>query len=109
MKKSGQIKLTLVATMALAGCSRPYNPCRPETFNAMACQQAIDEQGYYYGGSWYPMSYGHSYGYYYNAYAYHVSNGGSVSTPAAGSYSHPSGSVARGGFGSTGSHGGAGE
>jgi len=104
MKKSGQVRLTLLAAVALAGCSRPYNPCRQETFNAIACQEAIDNGGYYYTGSWYPMSYGHSYPYYYNSYGYYVSRGGRVSSAAAGSYSHPAG-VARGGFGATGSHG----
>lgn len=106
MKKSSQVTLTLVAAMAMAGCSRPYNPCRPETFNALACQEAIAQDGYYYGGSWYPMSYMHSYPYYYNSYWYHVQRGYSVSSAPAGSYSHPSG-VTRGGFGSTG-HGGSG-
>ena len=104
MKKSSQVRLTLLATVALAGCSRPYDPCQPETFNLQACQQAIDEQGYYYRDTWYPMSYSHSYPYYYNNYSYYVSHGHTVTSAPSGSYSHPAG-VARGGFGSTGSHG----
>ena len=109
MKKSSQVRLTLLATMALAGCSRPYDPCRRETFNAEACQQSLQNGGYYYHDTWYPMSYGHSYPYYYNRYAYYYSNGGSISSAPAGSYSAPAGGVTRGGFGSIGAHGGSGE
>src|SRR5215467_5089746 len=108
MKKSGQVQLTLVAAMALAGCGLSYDPCRPETFNPEACQQAIYDRGYYYHGSWSPMRYSHSYPYYYNSYAYHVSGGGLVRPAPFGSYSRPAG-VARGGFGSTGSHGAPGQ
>ena len=107
MKKSSQVQLTLVAVMAMAGCSRPYNPCNPATFDQRECQIAIDNGGYYYTGRWYPMSYGHSYGYYYNNYAYYVSSGRSVSSAPSGSYATPAG-VTRGGFGATGRGVGAG-
>ena len=106
MKKSGQVRLTLLAAIAMAGCGRPYNPCREQTFNPLACQEAISSGGYYYDNSWYPMSYGHPYGYYYNRYYYFRSSGGTVRSAPSASYSHPSG-VTRGGFGST-AHGSSG-
>lgn len=105
MKKSGQVTLTIVAAVALAGCGRHYDPCRPETFNELACQEAVRGGGYYYNGRWYSTYYGHPYPYYYDSYHSYVSHGGSWHSSSHSSYSHPSG-VSRGGFGSTGSHGG---
>ena len=106
MKKSAQVQLTLVAAIAMAGCGRPYDPCRAETFDPIVCQQAISDGGYYYGGHWFGMYYGHPYPYYYSSYGYYVSRGGVVRSPSVGSYSHPSGGVARGGFGATARGGG---
>lgn len=107
MKKSSQVTLTMFAALVLAGCSRRYDPCAAETFSVYACQQAVEQGGYYYGGTWYYMHYGHPYPYYYDGYHSYVSRGGSVHSYASSSYASPSGSVARGGFGSTGSaHGG---
>jgi len=105
MKKSGQVTLTIVAAVALAGCARSYDPCRPETFNEWACQEATRQGGYYYNGRWFSSYYSRPYPYYYDGYHTYISRGGSVQS--SGSYAHPSG-VARGGFGSTGSHGGSG-
>jgi hypothetical protein len=107
MKKSAQVTLTVVAALGLTGCSRRPDPCAAETFNPDACQEAVRDGGYYYGGHWYGMPYGHSYPYYYNNYYSHVSRGGSVHAYSSSSYAHPAGGVARGGFGSTG-HGAAG-
>src|SRR5690348_18322304 len=87
MKKSGQVTLTIVAAMALAGCARRYDPCAPETFNELACQEGIRRGGY-----------SHPYPYYYDGYHSYMSHGGSAHSSSSG--------VARGGFGSTGSHGG---
>jgi hypothetical protein len=105
MKKSGQVTLTIVTAMALAGCGRYYDPCEPSTFNELACQQAVREGGYYYNGHWHGVHYSHPYPHYYDGYHTYVSHGGSVHS--SGSYAHPSG-VSRGGFGSTGSHGSSG-
>src|SRR5689334_9154964 len=109
MKRSTQVTLTVVAAMALAGCGRRYDPCDPYTFNDYACRDAVGSGGYYYHGVWYRSSYYHPYPYYYDHYHTYVSHGGSVHSAASGSYAHPSSSgVSRGGFGSTGSHGGSG-
>ena len=105
MKKSGHVTLTLLAAVALAGCARRYDPCQPETFDEIACQQAIRDGGYHYHGSWYPMYYSHPYPYYYDSYHTYVSSGGGSSRSAGRSFGRSSG-VSRGGFGSIGSHGG---
>jgi hypothetical protein len=102
MKKSGQVTLTILAAVGLAGCARHYDPCQPVSFNELACQEAVRMGGYHYNGHWYSTSYGRPYSYYYDSYHTYVSRGGSVHS--SGSYAHPS-SVSRGGFGSTGSHG----
>ena len=79
----------------------------------MACQEAIRNGGYYYGGSWFPMTYSNPYPYYYDSYRGYVSHGGSVSTAPYASYSRPAGApasgVERGGFGSSGGGDAAGE
>jgi hypothetical protein len=106
--------LTVVAAMGLASCSRRRDPCEAGSFNEMACQDAVRSGGYYYGGSWYPMSYHYPYPYYYDHYRTHVSSGGRVLGAPAGSYARPSGGatsspgVTRGGFGSIGAGHGAG-
>ncbi len=108
MKKSTKVTLTVVAAVGLASCGRSRrDPCDRESFNEMACQDAVRSGGYYYGGSWYPMMYRYPYPYYYDSYRTHVSSGGRVYGAPAGSYARPSGStsspgVTRGGFGSTG-------
>ena len=103
MKKSGQVTLTLLAAVALAGCARRYDPCRPETFDEIACQQAIRQGGYHHNGAWYPMYYSHPYPYYYDGYHTYISHSGSSHSPGR-SFGRSSG-VSRGGFGSIGSHG----
>jgi len=106
MKKSAQITLTVVTAMALASCGRSRrDPCDQASFNEMACQEAVSNGGYHWGGSWYPMVYHYPYPYYYDTYRTYVSRGGRVSSAPAGSYARPSSSsgVTRGGFGSTGS------
>jgi hypothetical protein len=113
MKKSAKVTLTLVATVGLAACSRRRDPCEPAYFNELACQEAVSNGGYYWGGSWYPMVYHDPYPYYYDGYRTYVLRGGRVSGTPAGIYGKPtsgsSAGVERGGFGSTGSGQGAGE
>jgi hypothetical protein len=121
MKRSSQVTLTVVAVMGLAGCSRHYDPCEAQYFNALACNDAITGGGYYWHSTWYPMRYRNPYPFYYDAYQHHVATGGKVFGTPPGTYSRPaitsgssggsstpSGSVTRGGFGSTGSGHGAG-
>jgi hypothetical protein len=105
MKRSSQVTLTVVAAMGLVACSRRYDPCEARYFDATACADAVRGGGYYWRGSWYPMTYHYPYPYYFDAYRTHVSRGGSVLAAPAGSYGRPgaSGGTVRGGFGSTGS------
>ena len=110
MKKSARVTLTVVAAVGLASCGRGRrDPCEDQYFDDYACQQAVGAGGYYWGGSWYPMTYHYPYPYYYDHYRTYVSHGGHVIVAPSGSYSRPtgaashsSGSVERGGFGSTG-------
>jgi hypothetical protein len=109
MKRSSKVTLTVVAAMGLVACSRRYDPCEARYFNEAACADAVRSGGYYWRGSWYPMTYRYPYPYYYDSYRSHVSHGGSVRAAPAGSYGRPSvsapssGGTVRGGFGSTGS------
>jgi len=115
MKKSARVTLTVVAAVGLASCGRSRrDPCGQESFNEMACQDAVRSGGYYYGGSWIPMVYSYPYPYYYDHYRTYVSSGGRVVAAPAGSYARPGGAtsspgVERGGFGSTGAAHGGGE
>jgi hypothetical protein len=118
MKKSAKVTLTVVAAMGLASCSRRRDPCEAGYFNEFACQEAVRSGGYYWGGSWYPMSYRYPYPYYYDSYTTYVRRGGTVITAPAGSYGRPGGVSApsgsssgtvRGGFGSTGAGSSSGE
>ncbi|HEY2014053.1 MAG TPA: hypothetical protein VGH38_11170 [Bryobacteraceae bacterium] len=121
MKKSARITLTVVATVGLAACGRRHpDPCVAGTFNQQACQEAIDRGGYYWQGSWYPMTYHYPYPYYFDSYRGYVSRGGRVVSEPTTSYAHSaagtgqshgssSSGVTRGGFGSTGAGHGAGE
>ena len=88
------------------------DPCNAATFNEHACQDAVNNGGYYWNGSWQNMSYHQPYPYYYDQFRTHISQGGaSVGVPDS-VYSHPVGgshsvgSVERGGFGAHGAHGG---
>jgi hypothetical protein len=115
------VTLTLVAAIGLAGCSRRYDPCDDRTFDATACADAVRSGGYYWNGSWVPMTYGHPYPYYYDAYRARLTGGGVVTAAPSGAYARPAGAgaagdpataapgVTRGGFGSTGAGHGAGE
>src|SRR6187402_184759 len=100
MKRSSKVTLTVVAMMGMAACSRRRDPCESQYFNDLACQEAVRSGGYYWGGSWHPMTYHYPYPYYYDSYRSHVAKGGKVFGSSSGSYAKP---TARSGFGSTGS------
>lgn len=103
MKKPQRITLTLVAAAAMVACSRRGpDPCQPAAFNEQACQDAVHAGGYYWQGSWFPLTYSHPYPYYYDSYHRYVSTGGTVVAQPGQSYGRPAGSVERGGFGSSG-------
>src|SRR5579862_7732662 len=111
MRRSVHVTLTLAAGVALVSCGRrPLDPCTARTFNEKACQDAVHSGGYYWNGSWYPMTYAHPYPFYYDSYQSYRTSGGTTSgAAAAASYSRPAGAVERGGFGSTGdAHGSSG-
>jgi hypothetical protein len=107
MKRSSKVTLTVVASMGLVACSRHYDPCEARYFDATSCADAVRGGGYYYGGTWYPMTYRYPYPYYYDSYRSHLSRGGAVRAAPPGAYGHPgvsspsSGGTVRGGFGST--------
>jgi hypothetical protein len=117
MKKSTQITLTVLTAAALAGCSRRRDPCDQAYFNDMTCQEAVQNGGYYYNGSWVRMYYPHPYPYYYDTYSHYVSRGGRVAPTPAQTYAKPgpgktfgsgahatsSSGTSHGGFGATGS------
>ena len=121
MKRSGKIEIALVAGLAMSGCGRKaYDPCAPQNFNEAACQDAVNHNGYYYGGRWYSHSYPGGYSWYYNGYNSYVRRGGSVTTVPSSEWtgpgtSDPSGArstgsgVSRGIFGSSAHGGGGGE
>jgi len=120
MKRSSQVTLTVVAALGLAGCGRRYDPCDERSFDAVACGDAIRGGGYYWHGSWVPMTYSQPYPFYYDAYRTRLSRGGSVVTVPSGNYARPAAGAAgggdaahpgvvRGGFGSTGAGHGGGE
>jgi len=116
MKKSSKVTLTVVAVVGLASCNRRrLDPCEAGTFDEAACQQAVQGGGYYWQGTWYPMTYHYPYLYYYDSYRRHTSSGGTMVHAPSGAYSRPSASapsspgVVRGGFGATGAAHAAGE
>jgi hypothetical protein len=111
MKRSSKVTLTVVAVMGLASCSRRRDPCEASYFDSTACADAVRGGGYYWHGTWYPMTYRYPYPYYYDGYQRHVQSGGKVFGTGSGAYARPSasspssspGGTVRGGFGSTGS------
>ena len=123
MKRSRKVEIALVAGLAMSGCGRrAYDPCAPQSFNELACQDAISHNGYYYGGHWYSHSYGGSYSSYYSGYHSYINRGGRVTSVPPSSWSRPasssgsttgtatgtsSGSTSRGVFGSS-AHGSSG-
>jgi hypothetical protein len=103
MKRSTKVEIALVAGLAMSGCGRrAYDPCAPQTFNDMACQQAVSHNGYYYGGHWYSHSYVGGYSSYYNSYHSYIGGGGRVTQVAPSQWSRPGGSAAGGATSGTG-------
>ena len=113
MKKSAQVTLTVVAAVGLASCGRKrIDPCEAATFNEQACQTAVQNGGYYYRGSWFPMMYHYPYPYYYDSYRGYVGRGGVVRAAPAEAYGRGVGAgksatpgaagAEHGGFGATG-------
>jgi len=111
MKRSGHIRLATLSILGFAACSTRQaalpDPCRPETYNDIACQDAVKNHGYYSNGSFIYGNYTQPYLSYYQRYQAYTVQGG-VSHPAsAGSYSaqggggggEAEGEVSRGGFG----------
>jgi hypothetical protein len=81
MKRSRKVEIALVAGLAMSGCGRrAYDPCNPQTFNEAACQDAVNHNGYFFDGQWYPHTYSGSYSAYYVGYHNYVLRGGSVTT-----------------------------
>jgi hypothetical protein len=112
------VSLSVVAGVALISCGRrAQDPCATAYFNERACQDAVASGGYYWNGTWYAMRYDHPYPFYFDSYRTYRDNGGRTSAAPGITYGRPSsGSVERGGFGSTGEghssvsgHGSAGE
>jgi hypothetical protein len=114
-KCSTAVPLSLVpALAALVGCtpSQPAlaaaDPCLPASYNQQVCETAVQRQGYYYGGAWYPHVYAYPPLFYYNGYSRYVSSGGRVRVLSPSTYephigaSAPRSTVVRGGFGGIG-------
>lgn len=83
MKKSSAIKFTLlngiIITMGACGPSvLPPDPCKPMMYNPMACQEAVQNHGYYYQGDFFPMQYLYPYSYYYGGYNSYLAGGGYI-------------------------------
>jgi len=95
MKRSRKVEIALVAGLAMSGCGR-RDPCAPQTFNQDACQDAINHNGYYYGGHWYSHSYSGGFSSYYNDYYYYVRGGGNVTQIAPSEWSVPNGAPSAG-------------
>jgi hypothetical protein len=118
LKRSSAIPLSLVpALAALVSCdsSQPSaaeaDPCLPAAYQQQICEQAVQKQGYYYGGAWYPHVYTMAPLYYYNGYSRYVATGGRVRVLSPSRYSPsvgeghaamPRTTVVRGGFGGIG-------
>jgi hypothetical protein len=120
MKKSVQVTLTAVAAFGLAACRRHgQDPCESASFSQQACEDAVANGGYYWNGSWMPMTYHYPYPYYFDSYQKYVGSGHTVNPAPGQRYGRPamaspagdpaSPGVVRGGFGSTGAGHGAGE
>ena len=121
-KRSSVVPLTLVpALAATVGCgpSQPSageaDPCLPASYQRQFCETAVQHQGYYYGGAWYPHVYANPALFYYNGYSRYVSSGGQVRVLSPSAYESHAGApmgrttVVRGGFGGIGdAHGVAG-
>lgn len=88
MKKSTSIQLFFVNSIVigLSGCDSeppPVDPCNTNTFNAGACEVAVQDRGYHYHGAWIPFVYPSPYLFYYSGYTRAVAAGRPIySAPA---------------------------
>src|ERR1700687_2320955 len=92
MKRSARVTLPLVPARVAATCGsdRP-DPCVPATYNAEACQYAVDHRGYYHNGMWIGHSYARPCLFYSNGYSSYVAGGGQVRSLAPGAFAVPPG------------------
>lgn len=89
MKKTKAISLGAYSAIAgaVAGCGGEevkrvgVDPCQPATFVAAACQTAISNHGYHYGGAFFPMFYPSPYMGYFGGYNTYVARGGQIYSP----------------------------
>ena len=109
MKKSAAVRLTVVAAAGMAVHAQPRpDPCSAAAFNEQACQAAVQNRGYCWGGRWVHLKYHYPYPYYYDAFLDYVGSGGVVSPAGVDSCGPPrhfgSGAhgVSRAGFGGSG-------
>lgn len=129
-KRSQRVDLTLVTALAAAltagaagacdgghGRLTAADPCAPETFDDGACQSAVRDHGYYYGGHWVPHIYPRPFGWYLHSSSLYTHMGGvhrsfasssGASHSAAGRSAGGEHGVSRGGFGSHGAAHGSG-
>jgi len=112
-RRSRSVPLSLVPALAAlvtsTACSRPkpLDPCEPENYTQVACESAVTNRGYWYGGTWYPHVYSYAALYYLTRHNSYVGSGGRVRSisptvyaPRVSVPSRPS--VVRGGFGGIG-------
>jgi hypothetical protein len=110
IKRSSAVPLTIVPALAAAfGCSPSLSPadadpCLPQNYAQQVCEVAVQQNGYHYGGAWYPHVYAYAPLFYYNGYSRYVTSGGRVRAISPSVYSPSAGrsSVVRGGFGGIG-------
>jgi hypothetical protein len=79
MKKSRNIQLAALSILGMAACSSKQaapDPCRPETYNDIACQDAVKNQGYYSHGVFVYGNYTEPYLSYYQRYQAFTAHGG---------------------------------
>jgi hypothetical protein len=131
MKRSRHIQLATLSILGLAACSTKQaalpDPCRPETYNDIACQDAVKNHGYYSHGGFVYANYPDPYLSYYQRYQAFTAQGGVPNSVPLSAYSPNSaggaggwlgsgrgssgdageGSVSRGGFGASGHAAGA--
>jgi uncharacterized protein YgiB involved in biofilm formation len=106
MKKSRHIQVATLSILGLAACSTKQaalpDPCRPETYNDIACQDAVKNHGYYSHGVFVYGNYPDPYLSYYQRYQAFTAQGGvptSVPLDAYSAHGNASADVSRGGFG----------
>jgi uncharacterized membrane protein YgcG len=117
MKRSRHIQVATLSILGLAACSTKQaalpDPCRPETYNDIACQDAVKNHGYYSHGVFVYGNYPDPYLSYYQRYQAFAAQGGVTNAAPLSAYSASGGggggwfggggagdgSVSRGGFG----------